>query len=86
MSEVREFVESVCKLIVDDSDAVSVDRKVDDMGVLLTIKVGEGEYGKIIGKEGAIAKAIRTLAKVVGMRSKERVNVKIDAPKKEDLE
>src|SRR3990167_518827 len=67
MNNAQEFVESVCKLLVERSEEVLVERKVDDMGVLLTISVGESEYGKIIGKEGNIIRAIRTLARVIGI-------------------
>ena len=86
MNNAQEFVESVCKLLVEQPELVIVERKVDDMGVLLTIKVGEGEYGKIIGREGNIVKAIRTLARVIGIRNNERIGIKVDAPKNEDAE
>ena len=83
MSEVYEDVavlESIVKYIVDAPEEVKVDRKTDEMGVLLTLSVAKGDMGKIIGREGNTAKAIRTIVRVVGMKNNSRVNVKINEP------
>ena len=61
-------------------DKVKVERKVDEMGVLITLSVDPSDMGKIIGKEGRTAKAIRTLLRVVGAKRKARVNLKIYEP------
>jgi hypothetical protein len=53
---------------------------VDEMGVLLTLEVGAVDMGKIIGRQGNTAKAIRTLLRVVGMKNNSRVNLKINEP------
>jgi uncharacterized protein len=76
----KEFLEYVVKALVDDEDAVRVVRTVDEMGVLLTLDISAGDMGKIIGRSGNTAKAIRTLLRVVGMKNSSRVNLKINEP------
>ena len=76
----KEFLEYVVKAIVDNPSAVSVDRKVDEMGVLITLKTDPADMGKVIGRSGNTAKAIRTLLRVVGMKNNARVNLKIEEP------
>lgn len=76
----QEFLEFVVKSLVDNPDAVRVDRKVDEMGVLLTLHVDPANMGQIIGRNGNTAKAIRTLLRVVGMKNNARVNLKIEEP------
>ncbi len=74
------FLEYVVKALVDNGDQVSVTRTVDEMGVLLTLSVAPEDMGKIIGRDGNIAKALRTLLRVVGMKHNARVNLKINEP------
>jgi hypothetical protein len=76
----RQFLEYVVKELVDHPESVKVDRTVDEMGVLLTLNVHPEDMGKIIGRQGATAKAIRTLLRVVGMKNNARVNLKINEP------
>ena len=76
----QEFVEYVVKAIVDKPDQVKIDRRVDEMGVLITLKVDKDDMGKVIGKEGSIAKSIRTLLKSIGTKTNARVNLKIEEP------
>jgi len=76
----QEFLEYVVKGLVDNPDKVKVDRKVDEMGVLLTLDIAAEDMGKIIGRSGNTAKAIRTLLRVVGMKNNARVNLKINEP------
>ena len=78
--EDQEFLEYVVKGLVDNPDKVKVERKVDEMGVLLTLDVAADDMGKIIGRSGNTAKAIRTLLRVVGMKNDARVNLKINEP------
>lgn len=75
-----EFLEYVVKELVDNPESVKVSRKVDEMGVLITLDVDPQDMGKIIGKSGNTAKAIRTLLRVVGMKNNSRVNLKINEP------
>lgn len=76
----REFVEYIIKSIVTNPDAVEVTRTVDELGVLLTVKVDAKDMGLLIGRSGSTAKAIRTLARIVGMRNDSRVNLRIEEP------
>jgi predicted RNA-binding protein YlqC (UPF0109 family) len=68
------------KALVDNPDKVKVDRRVDEMGVLITLDVAPEDMGKVIGRDGATAKALRTLLRVVGMKNNARVNLKINEP------
>ena len=74
------FLDYVIKALVDNPDAVTITRTVDEMGVLLTLTVHPDDMGKIIGRDGNIAKALRTLLRVVGMKHNARVNLKINEP------
>lgn len=76
----KEFVEYVVKAIVDKPDKVKVERKVDEMGVLIELIVDPEDMGKVIGKEGRTAKAVRTLLRVLGAQSNARINLKIIEP------
>lgn len=75
-----QFLEYVVKTLVDNPNDVKIDRTVDEMGVLLTLTVNPEDMGKIIGRQGNTAKAIRTLLRVVGMKNTARVNLKINEP------
>jgi len=76
----KQFLEGIVKTIVSVPDAVSVERTVDERGVLLTLKVDQSDMGFVIGRRGQTAQAIRTLLKVVGARNNSRVNLKIYDP------
>lgn len=76
----RDFIEYVVKQIVDEPEAVVVTRVVDELGVLITLKVGKFDMGKVIGKSGQTAKALRTLLRVIGSKNNARVNLKIVEP------
>jgi predicted RNA-binding protein YlqC (UPF0109 family) len=76
----QEFLEYVVKSLVDNPDDVKINRSVDEMGVLLTLDVNSADMGKVIGRSGNTAKAIRTLLRVVGMKNNARVNLKVNEP------
>lgn len=76
----KQFLEFVVKSLVDNPDDVKIERTVDEMGVLMTLDVNPADMGKIIGRSGNTAKAIRTLLRVVGMKNNARVNLKINEP------
>ena len=78
--EDKQFLEGLVKALVDHPDSVNINRTVDEMGVLLTLDVHADDMGKIIGRSGNTAKAIRTLLRVVGMKHDARVNLKINEP------
>jgi len=75
-----QFLEYVVKSLVDNPDDVKITRTVDEMGVLLSLNVNPEDMGKIIGRQGNTAKAIRILLRVVGMKNTARVNLKINEP------
>ena len=68
------------KSLVDHPDDVKVDRKVDEMGVLLSLHVNAQDMGQVVGRQGATAKAIRSLLRIVGVKNNARVNLKIEEP------
>ncbi len=76
----KDFLEFIVKNLVDNPDSVEVERKVDEMGVLLALKVHPDDMGQIIGKEGSTARAIRNLVRIIGLKHKARVNLKIIEP------
>ncbi len=76
----RDFIEYVVKMLVDNPDDVKVERKIDEMGVLITLDVNPQDMGMVIGREGMTAKALRTLLRVIGARNNARVNLKINEP------
>lgn len=80
MEKDHEFVEYIIKSLVTKPESVEVTRTVDELGVLLNVKVDPEDMGLLIGKKGSTAKAIRTLARIVGLRNSARVNLRIEEP------
>ena len=80
MERDQQFLEYVVKALVDNPDDVKINRTIDQMGVLLTLSVHKDDMGKVIGRSGATAKAIRTVLRVVGMKNDTPVNLKIEEP------
>lgn len=76
----QEFLEYIVKAIVGRPEDVSVERTVDERGVLLTLKINPEDMGYIIGRRGQTAQAVRTLLKIVGAKNNARVNLKIYEP------
>lgn len=76
----KEFVEYLVKAIVNNPDDVKAERKVDEMGVLIILRVNPEDMGTLIGRAGSTAKAIRTLTRIVGLKNNARVNLKIEEP------
>ena len=76
----KDFLEYVIKSIVDHPEDVTVERKIDEMGVLLTLKVHAQDMGQVVGRQGSTAKAVRSLLRIVGIKSNARVNLKIEEP------
>ncbi len=73
----KELLEFIAKSMVSEPDAVSVEESVQDNAVVLTLHVGEGDMGKVIGKQGRIAKAIRTVVKAAASHDNKKVTVDI---------
>lgn len=76
----KVFLEYVVKALVDNPNDVKIERTLDEMGVLITLTVNPADMGKIIGRMGNTAKAIRTLLRIIGMKNNARVNLKINEP------
>jgi uncharacterized protein len=76
----QEFLKFLVKSIVDHPDDVVVERKIDEMGVLLSLKVNRQDMGQVVGRDGSTAKAIRSLLRIVGVKNNARVNLKIEEP------
>lgn len=76
----KDFVEYIIKHIVNNPDDVKVSRKTDEMGVLIEVTVNPTDMGLLIGRAGTTAKAIRVLARIIGMRNNARVNLRIIEP------
>lgn len=73
----KDFLEYVARSLVDDPEAVVVEMIEADDEVTLTLKVGEGDMGRIIGRDGRIANAIRSLLRVMGTRDGRHVELEI---------
>ena len=72
----QQFVEYIVKSLVEHPDDVSVDRIVDEKGVLLTLTVNPGDLGRVIGRRGT-AQSLRTLLRALGTKNSARYNLKI---------
>ncbi len=73
----RELVEYVAKSLVDDPEAVKVTEVEDAEGTVIELHVAEDDMGKVIGRNGSVAKALRTLLKVMSARDGETVTLEI---------
>ena len=72
-----ELVTFVAKSLVDDPDAVSVEVHEEDGGQVIELSVAEDDMGKVIGRNGSVAKALRTLLKVVATREGQSISLEI---------
>lgn len=73
----QQFVEYIVKTLVNNPDKVSIDRTIDEKGVLLSLEVDPEDVGRIIGRRGATAQSIRTLLRALGTKNDARYNLKI---------
>ncbi len=73
----QQFVEYIVKTLVNNPDEVAVERKIDEKGVLLSLTVAPEDVGRIIGKRGMTAQAIRVLLRALGTKQDARYNLKI---------
>src|SRR5260221_12591686 len=76
----QQFVEFVVKSLVGKPDAVQVERRIDEKGVLLELTVDPEDLGRVIGKRGATAQSLRTLLRALGTKNDARYNLKIIDP------
>jgi predicted RNA-binding protein YlqC (UPF0109 family) len=73
----QQFVEFIVKSLVSNPDAVIVERRIDEKGVLLELTVDPEDLGRVIGKRGATAQSLRTLLRALGTKNDARYNLKI---------
>ena len=74
----KELVEVIIKALVDNPDGVTVTERQDGRTTVLEVRVADGDMGKVIGKQGRIAKAIRTVARAAANKAGMKVAVEID--------
>jgi len=74
-----DFVRSVVWDLCNNTDAISVDSSIDEKGVLLTLYVDKEDIGRVVGKKGDTANAIRTLLRCLGSKNNARFSLKIFA-------
>ena len=73
----KEIVEIIAKSLVDNTSAVVINEKEEDNVVIYELHVATEDMGKVIGKQGRIAKALRTVVKAAATRENQKVNVEI---------
>ncbi len=71
----KEILETIIKNLVSDKNAVSINEIQTDSAIKFEVKVAESDVGRIIGKQGRVAKAIRTLLKAVASKEKKKVTI-----------
>jgi len=80
MNTAEEYLKMIIEGLVDYPEDIKIDRTTDDIGTLLTLTVNPVDMGRIIGREGSTAKAIRTILRTAGAKNDARVNLKIAEP------
>ena len=80
METAVQFLQYVVAQLVDNTDAIHIESKTDDRGILLTLSVDKEDMGKIIGKNGSTVQSLRNLLKLVGTKEGERINLKVADP------
>jgi predicted RNA-binding protein YlqC (UPF0109 family) len=73
----QQFIEFIVKSLVGNPDAVKVERRIDEKGVLLELTVDPEDLGRVIGKRGATAQSLRSLLRALGTKNDARYNLKI---------
>jgi uncharacterized protein len=75
-----QFLEYVLRSLVEDQDQLIIEGTTDEQGILLTVKVSAEDMGKLIGKGGQTVKALRTLLRIIGGNTNQRINLKVLEP------
>ena len=71
----KEIIETIILNLVDNKDAVEITEKQDEKSIVFEVKVANEDMGKVIGRQGRLAKSIRTVAKAVAGREHKKVSV-----------
>lgn len=77
MNELKELIEYMVKALVDNPEKVEVKEIAGEKSIIYELKVGEGDLGKVIGKEGRTAKAVRTIITAAAMKKGKRTVLEI---------
>ena len=85
METALQFLRFVIETLVNDKDAIFINAKEDDLGILITIKVAPEDMGRIIGKNGSTIQSLRTLLKLIGQKQNARINLRIEEPEGEEV-
>ncbi len=75
-----DFIRYILEQFCENKEAIVLDHKKDDLGILITIQIAESDMGRLIGKQGQTISSIRTLIRVIGARGNERINIKVLEP------
>ena len=76
----QSFIEYILSHILENTDALKVEKKIDELGTLFEVTVHESDMGRIIGKNGQTIQSLRTLLRMMGSKNGERVNLKVLEP------
>lgn len=76
----KQFIEYVLTQLVEEQAELTIEAKTDELGVLVSVKVGTNDMGKIIGKNGQTIQALRVLLRILGGNLNQRINLKIIEP------
>lgn len=71
----KDILEVIIKNLVDNSDEVTITEKVEEKSICYEVKVAKDDMGKVIGKQGKMAKAIRSIVKAIAVKEHKKVNV-----------
>ena len=71
----KEIIETIILNLVDNKDAVEITEKQDEKYIVFEVKVANEDMGKVIGRQGRLAKSIRTVVKSIGARERKKVSV-----------
>ena len=77
MTEIKEFVEYLIKLVVDNTEGIKVVEKMGEQTIVFEIRVHKEDFGKIIGKHGKNIQAIRTLVNAVSAKAGKRATIEV---------
>lgn len=77
MDDLKELIEFIAKALVDDPDAVEVQAIDGEKAIILELTVGDGDLGKVIGKDGRTARALRTLLSATSAKHSKRAVLEI---------
>ena len=77
MNQLKELIEYIVKALVDNPEKVEVKEIAGEKSIIFELKVGEGDLGKVIGKEGRTAKAVRTIITAAAMKQGKRTVLEI---------